>query len=229
MATILVIDDEPAIRNIVEAYLKADGNTVHLAADGEQGLAAFRRYRPDLVILDIMLPKLDGLEVLQHIRHKSDVYVLMLTAKSEEMDRVIGLTVGADDYLTKPFSPRELSARVKAILRRYRSGPVEAAQTLVSKHLVIHTQRYEVMRDGEPIDLTALEFNLLKTLAQHAGMVLSREQLLEKVWGYDFYGEARVVDVHIGHIRQKLEYDSSDPQFIVTVRGVGYKFGDEPA
>ena len=229
MATILVIDDEPAIRNIVEAYLKADGNVVHLAEDGEQGLAAFRRYQPDLVILDIMLPKIDGLEVLRHVRHESEVYVLMLTAKSEEVDRVIGLTVGADDYLTKPFSPRELAARVKAILRRCRSASAGEEQIPAFKHLRINAQRYEVLRDGEPVDLTALEFNLLKTLAQHAGMVLSREQLLEKVWGYDFYGEERVVDVHIGHIRQKLEYDPTDPQFIVTVRGVGYKFGDEPA
>jgi two-component system alkaline phosphatase synthesis response regulator PhoP len=229
MATILIIDDEASIRNIVEAYLKAEGNVVYLAEDGVQGLAAFRRYQPDLVILDIMLPKMDGLEVLNHIRRESDVYVIMLTAKSEEMDRVIGLTVGADDYLTKPFSPRELVARVKVILRRGRKTTIEEARILAFKHLRIDVQRREVWRDGEPIELTTLEFNLLSTLAAYAGTVMSREQLLEKVWGYDYYGEDRVVDVHIGHIRQKVEYEPTDPQFVITVRGVGYKFGDEPA
>lgn len=228
MATILVVDDEDSILNLVEAYLKSDGNTVHIARDGVQGLAAFRRYHPDLVILDIMLPEMDGLEVLQQIRRESDVYVMMLTAKSEEFDRVMGLTVGADDYLTKPFSPRELVARVKAILRRGRNTGQEERQVLRFEHLKIDTQRYEVYRDGELIDLTALEFKLLATLAEYAGMVLSREQLLERVWGYDYYGEERVVDVHIGHIRQKLEHDPADPQFIQTVRGVGYKFADKP-
>ena len=227
MANILVIDDEESIRSIVEAYLKAEGDTVYLAEDGVQGLALFRRYQPDLVILDIMLPGMNGLEVLQHIRRESQVYVLMLTAKSEEMDRVIGLTVGADDYLTKPFSPRELTARVKAILRRGRSA--EDSQVLAFQHLRIDGQRHEVCRDGDPVDLTALEFRLLRLLATYAGKVLSREQLLEQVWGYDFYGDDRVVDVHIGHIRQKLEANPADPQFILTVRGVGYKFGDDPA
>ena len=227
MATILVIDDEDNILNIVEAYLKAEGDTVHLARDGAQGLAAFRRYNPDLVILDIMLPGMDGLEVLQNIRRESDVYVMMLTARAEEMDRVIGLTVGADDYLTKPFSPRELVARVKAILRRGRNKTLDDAQMLNFQHIRIDSHRYEVWRDGETVELTALEFKLLKTLAEYAGMVLSREQLLERVWGYDYFGEDRVVDVHIGHIRQKLEADPADPQFIITVRGVGYKFGDK--
>lgn len=228
MATILVVDDEDSILNVVEAYLKADGNTVYVARDGVQGLAAFRRYTPDLVILDIMLPQMDGMEVLQHIRRESDVYVMMLTAKSEEFDRVMGLTVGADDYLTKPFSPRELAARVKAILRRGRGTTQDERQVFAFKHLKIDTQRYEVWRNGDPIELTALEFKLLATLAAYAGMVLSREQLLEQVWGYDFYGEERVVDVHIGHIRQKLEANPTDPQFVVTVRGVGYKFADDP-
>ncbi|MCC6612593.1 MAG: response regulator transcription factor [Anaerolineae bacterium] len=226
MATILVIDDEPPILNLVEAYLAADGSTVHLAKDGLEGLAAFRRYRPDLVILDIMLPGMDGLEVLQQIRRESDVYVMLLTSKSDEMDRVIGLTVGADDYLTKPFSPRELTARVKAILRRGRNQASDQSQILTFKRLQIDGERHEVWRDGELIELTALEFKLLKTLATYAGMVMSREQLLERVWGYEYYGEDRVVDVHIGHIRQKLEYDISDPQFIQTVRGVGYKLAD---
>ncbi|MCL4251151.1 MAG: response regulator transcription factor, partial [Anaerolineae bacterium] len=160
------------------------------------------------------------------IRRESDVYVMLLTSKSDEMDRVIGLTVGADDYLTKPFSPRELTARVKAILRRGRSQTLDQTQVLTFKHLQIDDERHEVRRDGELIEFTALEFKLLKTLAAYAGMVMSREQLLERVWGYDYYGEDRVVDVHIGHIRQKLEYDPSDPQFIQTVRGVGYKLMD---
>ena len=229
MATILVIDDEDSILNVVEAYLKNDGNTIHLAHDGVQGLAAFRRYNPDLVILDIMLPELDGIEVLQQIRRESDVYVMLLSAKSEEFDRVLGLTVGADDYLTKPFSPRELVARVKVMLRRGRNTPSQdEKQIFTFKNLRIDTARHEVERTGEKIELTALEFKLLATLATYAGMVLSREQLLERVWGYEFYGEDRVVDVHIGHIRQKLEADPSDPQFVVTVRGVGYKFADEP-
>lgn len=229
MTAILIIDDEENIRNLVDAYLNAEGYTLYAAADGPQGLALFRRYHPDLVILDIMLPGMDGLEVLQHIRRESDAYVMMLTARSEEADRVIGLTVGADDYLTKPFSPRELAARVKAILRRGRSPATDDEPVLQFKHLRIDGQRYEVWRDGELIsDLTTLEFKLLKTLATYPGMVLSREQLLEQVWGYDYYGEARVVDVHIGHIRQKIEYDPASPQFITTVRGVGYKFEDEP-
>lgn len=228
MATILVIDDEESILNIVQAYLKGDGNTVYVARDGAQGLAAFRRYNPELVILDIMLPEMDGLEVLQQIRRESDAYVMMLTAKSEEFDRVMGLTVGADDYMTKPFSPRELAARVKAILRRGRSTSQDDRTVLTFRHLKIDMQRYEVLRDGEPVELTALEFKLLAALAAYPGMVLSRDQLLERVWGYDFFGEDRVVDVHIGHIRQKLETDPADPQFIVTVRGIGYKFMDEP-
>jgi two-component system alkaline phosphatase synthesis response regulator PhoP len=227
MPTILVIDDEDTILNLVDAYLKREGNTVHMARNGPDGLAAFRRYHPDLVILDIMLPEMDGLEVLRQIRRESDVYVMLLTAKSEEFDRVMGLTVGADDYLTKPFSPRELAARVKAILRRGR-GTTNEQQPLSFKHLRIDTQRYEVQRDGVPIELTALEFKLLSTLASYAQMVLTRQQLLERVWGYDFYGEERVVDVHIGHVRQKIEPDPSNPQFILTVRGVGYKFADEP-
>lgn len=228
MATILVIDDEDSILNVVEAYLKDDSNTIHLARDGVQGLAAFRRYQPDLVILDIMLPEMDGMEVLQQIRRESEVYVLMLTAKSEEFDRVLGLTVGADDYLTKPFSPRELAARVKAILRRGRNTTQDENPIYTFKHLKIDTGRHVVERNGEQVELTALEFKLLATLVAYAGMVLSRTQLLERVWGYDFYGEERVVDVHIGHIRQKLEPNPSDPQFVVTVRGVGYKFVDEP-
>ena len=228
MVTILVVDDETNIRNLAKAYLEKEGYTVHTAEDGPGGLASFRRYQPDLIVLDIMLPGMDGLEVLQHIRRESDVYVMLLTAKSEEADRVIGLTVGADDYLTKPFSPRELVARCKAILRRGRSAATGDEPVLSFAHLRIDGQRHQVWRDSEEIVLTALEFRLIKTLASYAGMVLSRGQLLERVWGYDFYGDERVVDVHIGHIRQKVEVDPANPQHIITVRGVGYKFEDAP-
>lgn len=226
MTSILVIDDEATIRKVAEAYLTAEGYTVYQAADGNDGLAKFRQLQPDLVVLDIMLPGMNGLDLLQQIRRESEVYVLMLTAKSEEMDRVIGLTVGADDYLTKPFSPRELVARVKAILRRGRNSAKEEDAVLRFAQLEIDIERHEVRKNGKLIDLTALDFELLTVLATHAGRVLDREQLLEQVWGYDYFGDTRVVDVHIGHIRQQLEDDPSNPQFIQTVRGVGYKFVD---
>ncbi len=228
MTQILVVDDEASIRNLVAAYLRAEGFQVVLAEDGDQALAAFRRHQPELVVLDIMLPKRDGLEVLQQIRRESEAYVLLLTARSEEEDRVIGLTVGADDYLTKPFSPRELVARVKAILRRGRAALDEPNRVLRFRHIRIDERRHEVWRGEERVELTALEFKLLRALARYPGMVFSREKLLEQVWGYDFYGEVRVVDVHIGHIRQKIEPDPSRPRIIQTVRGVGYKFADEP-
>lgn len=228
MTKILIVDDEETIQKAVEAYLKNEGFEVFVAVDGIQALEMFKRYQPQLVILDIMLPGIDGFEVLQYLRRESDVYVLMLTAKTDETDRVIGLTIGADDYVTKPFSPRELVARVKAILRRERSNlPIGQANSLQFTHIHIDASRYKVLRDGQEIELTALEFELLKTLATHAQFVLSRTQLLEKVWGYDFYGDERVVDVHIGRIRQKLEIDPSNPQFIQTVRGVGYRFSDD--
>ncbi|MAS35429.1 MAG: DNA-binding response regulator [Anaerolineaceae bacterium] len=226
MTTILVVNDEESIRKPVIAYLEAEGYAIHTAADGQQALRLFQRYKPQLVILDVILPSMDGFEVLQHIRRESDAYVLMLTAKSEETDRIVGLTIGADDYLTKPFSPRELVARVKAILRRDRNVATESG-SLNFAHIRIDSQRHQVWRDDEEIDLTALEFELLKTLATYPGMVLSRAQLLEKVWGYDFYGDERVVDVYIGRIRQKLERNPAEPQFVQTVRGAGYKFEDE--
>ena len=228
MNRVLLIDDDEQLGPPLAMYFKRFDLVLEQAFTPSKGLARLQEGNFDAAILDIMLPEMDGLEVLQQIRRESDVYVMMLTAKSEEFDRVMGLTVGADDYLTKPFSPRELVARVKAILRRGRNAGQEERQVFSFEHLKIDTQRYEVYRDGEMIDLTVLEFKLLATLAEYAGMVLSREQLLERVWGYDYYGEARVVDVHIGHIRQKLEHDPADPQFVQTVRGVGYKFADKP-
>ena len=225
-AKILVVDDEQSILDLVMAYLRREGYEVHTAMDGPGGLKAARAFKPDLIVLDIMLPGMDGLEVLTQLRRESDVYVIMLTARSEETDKIVGLSVGADDYLTKPFSPRELVARVKAALRRLRDGVGPAEGTILSfSHLRIDTGKRKVWVDGEPVDLTPTEFDLLKALAEHRGRVLSREQLLQQVWGYDFYGEERVVDVHIGHIRQKL----GDERFVVTVRGVGYRFEDEEA
>ena len=227
-ATILVVDDEQSILNIVTAYLQAEGYTVHTATDGLSGLKAARALKPDLIVLDIMLPGMDGLEVLQHLRRESEVYVIMLTAKSEETDKVIGLSVGADDYLTKPFSARELVARVKAALRRYsQSGSTIENNVLTFRRLRIDVGARRVWKDDEPVELTTIEFDLLHALAEHRGRVLSREQLLERVWGHDFYGEDRVVDVHLGHVRKKIEADPANPELIVTVRGVGYRFEDE--
>ena len=221
--SILVVDDEPNIVNLVASYLRKEGLQVHTAASGQAALDAARAFQPAIIILDIMLPGMDGIEVLTRLRRESDVYVIMLTAKSDETDKIIGLSVGADDYVSKPFSPRELVARVKAALRRIRSQPSPADERVLAfEHLRIDTGSRQVWLEDQKIDLTATEFDLLKVLAEHQGLVLSREQLLEKVWGHDYYGEIRVVDVHIGHIRQKLgNYD-----LISTVRGVGYRFED---
>lgn len=222
-ATILVIDDEPSILNLIQSYLQAENYQVLTARDGREGLDAAKTHQPDLVILDIMLPGMDGIQVLQELRRDSDVYVIMLTAKTEETDRVIGLSVGADDYVTKPFSPRELVARVKAALRRIQGTRSTPRPEIWSfRDLTIDISGRQVRLDDQPVDLTSTEFDILQALVEHRGMVLSREQLTEKVWGNDFYGELRVVDVHIGHIRQKI-----GEEFIATVRGVGYRFQAE--
>ncbi|MBA4420537.1 MAG: DNA-binding response regulator [Anaerolinea sp.] len=224
-AKILLIDDEPSIHNVVTAYLKAEGYEYMSAKDGPGGLTAARTFKPDLIILDVMLPGMDGIEVLTNLRRESNVYVIMLTARSEETDKIVGLSVGADDYLTKPFSPRELIARVKAALRRIQS-PTNASDTtsaLIFSHIRIDPSARRVWVEERLIDLTAIEFDLLVALAQHHGMVLNREQLLEKAWGYHYFGDTRVVDVHIGHVRQKLGED----RFIETIRGVGYRFEDK--
>lgn len=224
MPKILVVDDEPGILNLLVSYLKAEGYEVYTASDGNAALKAARAYKPDILILDLMLPGLDGLEVLTRLRRESDVYVILLTARTEETDKIVGLSVGADDYVTKPFSPRELTARVKAALRRLQAGvvSVEMPGRLVFQHVSIDPGGRQVLVDGNPVALTAIEFDLLVALAQNRGRVLSREQLLEKVWGYDYYGDTRVVDVHLGHVRQKLGRD-----LIATVRSVGYRFEDE--
>jgi len=223
---ILIVDDEQTIVSTVRAYLEPEGYTVYTAADGPAALKAARTWRPDLVVLDIMLPGLDGIEVLRRMRQESDVYVLMLTAKAEEADKLVGLGMGADDYLTKPFSPRELVARAKAILRRGRSPDVHDA-ILVFRRLRIDTEARRVWKDDQPVELTPIEFDLLLTLAQHRGRVLSREQLIEHVWGYDYYGDERVVDVHIGRIRKKLEDDPANPVLVATARSAGYRFEDD--
>lgn len=220
---ILVVDDEPNIVQTVRAYLDREGYAVYTATDGPAALKAARSFQPDLIVLDIMLPGVDGLEVLRQIRQTSDVYVLLLTARADETDKVVGLTVGADDYLTKPFSPRELVARIKAILRRGRGGE-SGERTLVFGSLRIDAEGRQVRKNSQPIELTTIEFDILHALARHPGRVLSREQLIEQVWGYDYYGDERVVDVHIGRLRKKLEDDASNPEIIVTVRGVGYRF-----
>lgn len=224
--TILVVDDEQTILNTVRAYLEQEGFTVHTALDGPTALKSARAFRPHLVVLDVMLPGMDGLEVLRRLRQESDVYVLMLTARADETDKVVGLSVGADDYLTKPFSPRELVARVKAILRRDR-GAMPTESTLAYANLRIEPDARRAWKGDQPLDLTPIEFDLLHALAQHRGRVLSREQLIEQVWGYDYYGDDRVVDVHIGRLRKKIEDDPADPALIATVRGVGYRFEDQ--
>ena len=220
---ILVIDDEESIIKLVTSYLRPEGYEIYTAEDGQSGLQAFRAFNPDLIVLDIMLPGMDGIELLNRIRRESDTYVILLTAKSEETDKIVGLTIGADDYVTKPFSPRELVARIKAAIRRMSSGGGSTeGGVLVFDHIRIDTGRRQVWVDDRLIELTTTEFDLMKSLAEHRGMVLSREQLLEDVWGHEYYGELRVVDVHIGHIRQKI-----GEEYIFTVRGVGYRFEDE--
>jgi two-component system, OmpR family, alkaline phosphatase synthesis response regulator PhoP len=230
-ATILIVDDEPPIVDLIASYLRADGFSVYTAQDGPGALAQARVVRPDLIVLDVMLPGMDGMEVCRRIQQEFDVYILMLTARAEEIDKIVGLSVGADDYLTKPFSPRELVMRVKAILRRSRAlGPRAAAlraperPALRFDELVIDPDTREVWHDSAQIDLTPREFDLLYALAEQPGRVFNRDQLLERVWGHDFAGIDRVVDVHIGLLRRKLEDDPANPTVIQTVRGVGYKF-----
>ena len=216
---ILLVDDEVSILQLVKAYLEPEGYQVLTASDGPSGAQAILREKPDLVVLDVMLPGMDGLEVLAKVRRESNVYVILLTARTEETDKIVGLSIGADDYVTKPFSPKELVARIKAAMRRLNSGATAIDERLSFGNLVIDPLAHSVNLDGKPIELTAIEFSLLLALAQSPGRVYSREQLLEKVWGSTYYGEIRVVDVHLGHIRQKI-----GGQYITTVRGVGFRF-----
>jgi DNA-binding response OmpR family regulator len=228
MRRILVVDDEPHIRAVLRGYLEADGFAVSEAGDGETALRLVRDGAPDLVLLDVMLPGIDGLEVLRHLRTFSEVYVILVTARTEEVDKLVGLGVGADDYVTKPFSPREVAARVKAVLRRDRAGPQHSAGVLRFAGVTVDPGAHEVRVGGTPVTLSALEFKVLAALAEAPGRVFSRRQLLERVWGYDFFGDERVVDVHIRSLRARLGDDAASPQLIATVRGVGYKFIGRP-
>ncbi|MGD8791248.1 MAG: response regulator transcription factor [Anaerolineae bacterium] len=223
-ARILIVDDEPPIVDVLEYNLQRANYEVIVARDGEQALAKARREQPDLIILDLMLPRLDGLEVCRALRRERDVPIIMLTARDAEVDRVVGLELGADDYVVKPFSVRELMARVKNVLRRAAPRPVEQDRPSVrAGDLVVDPVRYEAAWLDRALDLTTLEFDLLYTLARHAGQVLSREQLIQQVWGYDYYGDLRVVDAAIKRLRAKLRQVAPDRDLVVTVRGVGYK------
>ncbi len=228
MTKVLVVDDEVNLVELVESYLKKEGYEVLVAYEGFSALELARSHFPDLVVLDLMLPGLDGIEVCRQLRQFSEAYVIMLTAKTEEIDKIVGLSVGADDYLTKPFSPRELVARVKAMLRRPRistgfSQPAEINPPRKFGELVIDELRHEVRNSNEVLSLTAREFALLLMLSSHPGRVFTRAQLLERVWGDEYYDD-HVVDVHIANLRKKLETASSSFQYIETVRGVGYRF-----
>ncbi|HVR79051.1 MAG TPA: response regulator transcription factor [Acidimicrobiia bacterium] len=229
MATrVLVVDDEPKIRDVLRRYLMADGFEVSEAATGEEGLERLRAFHPDVVVLDVRLPGMDGFEVLAELRKTSTAYVLMLTARAEEVDKLLGLTLGADDYVSKPFSPREVSARVKALLRRSRAPETAAGDILDLGVLRIDHGRRLVSHSGSPVDLTVLEFDLLAALASAPGRVFTRRQLLERVWGWDFFGDERVVDVHIRNVRHALNDDAHNPNVIATVRGVGYRLVENP-
>jgi DNA-binding response OmpR family regulator len=222
---VLVVEDEPSLASTLSYNLRKNGFNVTSASDGVAALQAARRDNPDVIVLDLMLPKMDGLEVCRRIRADSDVPILMLTAKTEELDRVVGLEVGADDYLTKPFSMRELMARIRALLRR--AGPragAEDASRIKAGGLELDARGRTVMRNGREVALKPKEFDVLFFLARNAGQVFTREQLLEHVWGYDFFGGSRTVDVHIRWLREKLEADPGHPRHLLTVRGVGYKF-----
>lgn len=227
---ILVVDDEPAILDVVRAYLEREGFAVETAPTGSQALLRFARWKPDLVILDLMLPDIAGEEVCQELRRQSDVPILMLTARTGQDQIVEGLSLGADDYVTKPFSPRELAARVRAILRRAQGGgaPLADRMSFGDGALVIDTVRREVTVRGEPVALTRTEMDLLVTLARHPGRVWTREDLIARLRGLDYAGDERTIDAHIRKLRAKIEADPKSPKFILTVWGTGYKFGGTP-
>lgn len=225
---VLIVDDEEHIIELITFNLELKGYEVDSASDGEEALQKFKKIKPDLILLDIMLPKINGIEVCRRIRESEelpDVAIIMLTARGMEKDKVEGLEVGADDYITKPFSIQELMARIKAVMRRWNTLPKEReSEHLEYGALQIDPQNYEVYKNGAKLDLTLKEFELLKLLAVNRGKVFSRNDLLDKVWGYEYFGESRTVDVHIRHLRKKIEDDDKDPHYIETVRGVGYKF-----
>ena len=227
---ILVVDDERAIGDILRINLEKEGYAVAVATDGEEGARMALSLNPDLVLLDVMLPKMDGFEVCKKIRRESEVPIVMLTASTEEIDKILGLELGADDYVTKPFSVRELMARVKANLRRTvvkENVPDTAENTITIGEITINTASYELRKSGKPIELTLREFELVKYLAESPNRIFSREILLEKVWGYEYYGDMRTVDVSVRRLREKIEDDPGEPRYIMTRRGVGYYFSKE--
>jgi DNA-binding response OmpR family regulator len=228
-STILLVDDEDAVRKVLTFPLERDGHTVVQASDGEEALARFGDQPDDLVVLDIMLPKLDGLEVCKQLRARSSVPIIMLTARDDELDKVLGLELGADDYITKPFSIREFRSRVRALLRRARAprqGPEQDEELLSAGQLTLDAARRTVAVDGGGVQLTYVEFEILRTLMAHPGRVYSRRMLLEVLWGSADFRDPRTIDVHVRHLREKLESDSSRPEYILTVRSVGYRFRD---
>lgn len=226
---ILVVEDEKSISDIIKYNLEKEGFEVLTSYDGENALVSAKFHNPDLILLDVMLPKVDGFTVCKKVRETSSVPIIMLTAKEDEVDKVLGLELGADDYMTKPFGMRELLARIKANIRRASlavDSEVDAAQANVKEfgNLTIDMNRYEIRKNGKILELTLREFELLRYLAERENKVFSREQLLEEVWGYEYYGDIRTVDVTVRRLREKLEDDSSNPQYIMTKRGIGYYF-----
>jgi len=223
---VLVVDDEPVLAGVVASYLGRAGYATRTVGDGRDAVAAARDWSPDVIVLDLGLPGLDGVEVCRQVRTFSDCYVLMLTARDDEVDLVVGLSVGADDYVTKPFSARELVARVQALLRRPRTGAVvpEPARRVFGP-LTIDPAGREVTLDGTPVDLTRTEFDVLAALSARPRLAFSRRRLVDAVWGEDWVGDEHLVDVHVGHVRRKLGDDPGRPRFILTVRGVGYRMG----
>jgi DNA-binding response OmpR family regulator len=226
-----VVDDEQALADLVGSYLTRDGFEVSMAHDGQQGIDQARQVDPDVMVLDLGLPVIDGVEVARVVRTFSDCYIIMLTARTEEIDKLIGLSVGADDYLTKPFSPRELLARIQAMLRRPRASttsgqPAREAPPRVFGALSIDVAGREVHCDGEAVALTRTEFDVLEALSARPAQVFSRRQLIDAVWDQTWVGDEHLVDVHVGHLRRKLGDDSSSPRYVRTVRGIGYRMGD---
>jgi len=224
---VLVVDDEKTLVKALTFNLQKEGFQVEAAYDGEEALQKVFSLKPDIVVLDLMLPEIDGFEVCRSIRKKLEVPIIMLTARSEDIDKVLGLELGADDYLTKPFNSRELVARIKAILRRSAAYEEESKKQIQIGELHIDLLQHRIRLDGKEVNLTSKEFALLSFLAINAGNVYSREQLLEQVWGYDYYGDVRTVDVHIRHLREKIEADPGNPNLIITVWGTGYKIREE--
>lgn len=224
--SVLVVDDEPAFREGLRQALKQEGFVVHLAADGEEALEVYRAHRPDLVLLDVMLPRMSGIDVCREIRASDDTPVIMVSARNEEIDAVVALEVGADDYVTKPYRVRELVARMRTVLRRSggAGGRSESESAVVAVgDLVLDRERHEVTLGGEPVQLPLKEFQLLALLMENQGLVVTRQTLIDKVWGYDYVGDTKTLDVHIKRLRAKVEPSPDEPERIVTIRGLGYK------